>query len=136
MSTVSSNANYFSSTSAYRSSGSQATQDAKTADQQQECDTTAQDAYKDTYESLADKPTGVRGFADDFIVRNSALSPEAQENLKTQMADIVAIHRFEQANNFSFNSDPSTPEEKQNYNEMLRRLISEGNVKGSPLYGF
>jgi hypothetical protein len=52
-------------------------------------------------------------------------SPE-QRHLIDQAKWRYAIHQWERANDFSFSSNPTTPEDKKKYNEMLVKMTNDG----------
>ena len=59
-------------------------------------------------------------------------SPKEQ-NLINWAKRVFAVHQWERANDFSFSSNPSTPEGKKAYNDMLLKAMQEGV---QPLHGF
>ncbi|MCL2004532.1 MAG: hypothetical protein FWG73_00040 [Planctomycetaceae bacterium] len=56
-----------------------------------------------------------------------------EQNLIGWAKRLVAIHQWEQENDFSFRSSPTTPESKKTYNDMLLKAMQEGV---QPLHGF
>jgi hypothetical protein len=97
---------------------------------------TEQSAQTQAADSSTTPPTGVRAWVDPLISLKSmnyeSASPEKQ-NLMNWAKKIVAVHQWEQANNISFSSSPTTPGDKAAYNNMLLKAMKDGV---QPLHGF